>query len=886
MIKELEGIYKRALEAEAVLQNPALLDGHPQAAVFQMIRAAAREAKRAATAEVRIGVAGVMNVGKSLLINTLLGKADLLPIKDGPQTGNVTVLRLVPNDGLRTTEIDECTIEFFDAVDARACLSWFIEKAREKGGAAGLDAGLLRKLPPTPVQPETASAWKDTYAWAEQAWSNPSIALRNLIRELVRFLRSYQSLGPLLCNGEPLKIPFQRATQLLGLPASNDNISTMKFADLPPVPNAPAARPAAEAFTQQLLRDSYPLIRHVNVRVQLSNAVWGLSGLKGSNDVILCDTPGLGAAETVVRDSFLIDRELDPKKVQTVIVLLNGNVQQDTWPNQLFDVIKRGRSPEELKDVAIVGIGRFDQLLTSENSVSGLVALEAEIKGTEGGPFPAAIGDDAVLDQLTNWRALRKDAKSFVPANKADDRILPLCPSLAAVTLSEDFQLISNNIDTGNPESIASRRREVQTFLDMKERWQALADRLRKDDSNSQVARSLNSLLEDGGIDRLRKEIKDHVEKHGLKQVLASAKRTEKDLDRALRQLPKTEVIDSAGPETKELAQHISALHSLYQEFKTRLERGNLDFLVKDPSGKDVPLREKLTDDAYFEVNNWPELSRLFNRMNRCRIGGEVVEDAPLIVVEKPKKLANLVTKTDDFVLPYERTIQWLRDDARQLLETAFMRVITEFESSDEFDHLREEIGRYTKNRSQVSEFLKASMTEFDEESDRLLRNLVHALAPTRWGEHLLKQVTFTEKSEDGGADPPEFPLPRQDGRHDQPTYLPWANERQLKGAHFGNLNHMTVVASLLVELGKSAARVITSDVDRWSMGLVRGLVTNIQMIIDDLEIITKHPQLPRLIVEASRGASTADPKEVAIARLRELVPSGNQGQAEVNGGN
>jgi len=48
-----------------------------------------------------------------------------------------------------------------------------------------------------------------------------------------------------------------------------------------------------------------------------------------------------------------------------------------------------------------------------------------------------------------------------------------------------------------------------------------------------------------------------------------------------------------------------------FVEFKTRLERRNLDFLVKDPSGKDVPLREKLTDDAYFEVNNWPELSRL-----------------------------------------------------------------------------------------------------------------------------------------------------------------------------------------------------------------------------------------------------------------------------------
>ena len=221
MVEELERIRTRALEAAAVANDPELPHNERLAAAFDAIRAASREALRAATAEVKIGVAGVMNAGKSLLINTLLGRADLLPVKDGPQTGNVTMLRLVPEDELRTTRDRRVQDRVLRQRGCAGLLNWFIDKARE-GRAAGLDEGRLRELPATPVSAESRTVWRETSAWAENAWSNPNIGLRNLIRELVRFLRALSSPRTGVCNGKPLEIEYAKATQWLGLPQSTD----------------------------------------------------------------------------------------------------------------------------------------------------------------------------------------------------------------------------------------------------------------------------------------------------------------------------------------------------------------------------------------------------------------------------------------------------------------------------------------------------------------------------------------------------------------------------------------------------------------------------------------------------------------------------------------
>ena len=131
--------------------------------------------------------------------------------------------------------------------------------------------------------------------------------------------------------------------------------------------------------------------------------------------------------------------------------MLNGNVKQSAEATQLFDIMQRGRSPEQLKDVAIVCIGRFDQLLTAESSDTGLTRLQDIFGGLD---------DDTVLAGTRELARFAENEKRYVPAEKVNERIIPICPSLAAVTLSEDSRLAG--IDRGDTAWIAKRRRDMQ----------------------------------------------------------------------------------------------------------------------------------------------------------------------------------------------------------------------------------------------------------------------------------------------------------------------------------------------------------------------------------------------------------------------------------------
>ena len=60
------------------------------------IEQSATEVIRAADDPVTLGIVGEFSVGKSLLLGTLLGRPDLLPVEDRATTGNVTALHLRP----------------------------------------------------------------------------------------------------------------------------------------------------------------------------------------------------------------------------------------------------------------------------------------------------------------------------------------------------------------------------------------------------------------------------------------------------------------------------------------------------------------------------------------------------------------------------------------------------------------------------------------------------------------------------------------------------------------------------------------------------------------------------------------------------------------------
>ena len=68
------------------------------------LREAAEKTVELATSPVRICVMGEFSSGKTLLLGSLIGYADALPISENPTTGNVTAIHIVPQSGFVTTQ--------------------------------------------------------------------------------------------------------------------------------------------------------------------------------------------------------------------------------------------------------------------------------------------------------------------------------------------------------------------------------------------------------------------------------------------------------------------------------------------------------------------------------------------------------------------------------------------------------------------------------------------------------------------------------------------------------------------------------------------------------------------------------------------------------------
>lgn len=61
-----------------------------------------------------------------------------------------------------------------------------------------------------------------------------------------------------------------------------------------------------------------------------------------------------------MRDRYLSLKEL--KDVQTVLLLLNGKSTKSDRANEIFTMMQQERPGQDLKDLILVGIGRFNQL--------------------------------------------------------------------------------------------------------------------------------------------------------------------------------------------------------------------------------------------------------------------------------------------------------------------------------------------------------------------------------------------------------------------------------------------------------------------------------------------------------------------------------------------
>jgi hypothetical protein len=507
--------------AEVVLSAPPPALDPTIASLVREISTAAAAIEELANGAVKIGVVGKFNAGKTLLLGSLIGYADGLPVESVATTGNVTAIRFRQREGMSNTTFDGFGIEYFEPTEARECLAALLAEAGKVGREAGLAVGLLDQL--ARIRPTDPATDDKIEPWAAAAWAAAVTPdLRPVLRELVWFVRAYFRCGPGMCGSGPYPVSPAVARDGLTLPPPPGDLQSLPYASLPVAPPAVATPPAA--LTADLIRHTFPLIKRVRVEVTVSRGVWDLAGLVGANAFELYDFPGLGSAFSGVRDRFLCEREL--RQIHTVLVLLSAiQPGEKGWDGVMAPL---QRVYPDLKDVVLAGVSRFDQLPLGPGGLATLARLAGPIAPGLRQPVrkidldeddapPSARGgslsEAALLAEVRELNDAVAAARQLVPAGRAD-RIALVSPMLGLKTLAD----AESRVQVGSDRFVADLPANATEAKNVQPLWKGVADRLAAGGPAADgVGRWLADFAADGGIDRMRKLILKHVQTNGLR---------------------------------------------------------------------------------------------------------------------------------------------------------------------------------------------------------------------------------------------------------------------------------------------------------------------------------------------------------------------------------
>ena len=778
------------------------------------LRKVAEKTVELATSSVKIGVMGEFSSGKTLLLGSLIGYADALPISENPTTGNVTAIHLKPQENFATTQVGNFTVEYLTHDEVNECLRFMLEEANRRTIAAGLSATPQEKL----------KTWNDILSWCEKLWnSSKNLELRYLLRELVLFVRANNSYGAAM-SGRRYDIDATTARDGLTLADQPMAIQTLNFEDLPPthirLPNAPQRLPT------KLLQNSFPLIRRVNIEVKISKQIWDVSGSQGTSEFILLDFPGLGAANSGVRDTFLSLREL--AEVQTILVLLNGKSPGSDRANKIFTMMQQQRPGQDLKDLILVGVGRFDQLpLESEGGERQLDSLIDD--KTDNNP----LNESTVCQQLKVLQTTIDGASAFTTQK---ERILLLSPLLGLADLAKR----SSKVKAGSPEFLADL--DYPDYLDrsnrLQEKWGRLSERLLESDSRSPLGRQLSYFAQDGSIAKLRELIQTHVATHGFKQLYEDTRRAANALHQQQDNLKKIleEIQDQGIPMADsqsflDLRFAVEALDKTYRKFQKELGKEPL----KDKRG--VTVSDVVKDELTFRILNWSQWTLLFNKANNGMISLTESKGAAGKLFDRGNKInSSLPTKSDDFYPAFEKTIQELEDFARDRIRQAVVDLLSKLSNqiAKERDRLREIL--HPEQEQEIQE-------KFGDEDADLFYKLLLGCDPNQWQEAIISEVSSKDKT---SVPANMFPLARQDDKHNIGQIFDWAPERSQSNPR--TANHQLLVLRLRDEITASASLHLVQYVSEVNQQVNAELEGILDQIVPCLQNISKKETLLRYI--------------------------------------
>jgi hypothetical protein len=793
------------------------------------LREAAEKTVELANSPVKIGIMGEFSSGKSLLLGSLIGYADALPVSENPTTGNVTAIHIKPQDGFATTQANNYTVEYLSHEGVNECLHFMIKEANRRAASAGV----------TPLQVAKIKTGKDISIWCEEVWkSSNNLELRYLVRELVLFLRAYQAYGEALCGRlYPIDgITAREGLQLAEMPMA---IQSLKFEDLPAanvrLPNAP------QRLGTQLLQTSFPLIRRVDIDVKISREIWDVTG---AEEFVLLDFPGLGAANSGTRDTFLSLREL--AQVQTILVLLNGKSPGSDRANKIFTMMQQQRPGQDLKDLILVGVGRFDQLpLESEGGERELDLLINNQSDSQ------PLQTNAVFQKLKVLKTIIDGAEAFTSQK---DRIVLLSPLLG---LSE-FAKRSSQIKAGSEEFLANL--DYPDYLErpkkLQQKWGDLSEALLAADGRSQLGRQLGYFAQDGGISKLRELIQTHVANHGLKQLYEDTRRAadvirqqQEYLKEIIAEIHEQGIPTVDTPALLELRSAIESLDRTYRNFQKDLGKEQL----KDRRG--IVVSDVIKDELTLKILNWSQWTLLFNKIQNGTITLAEFKGAAGKLFDRGNRVnTSIPTKSDDFYPAFEKTVKELENFASDRIHQAVVDLLSSLAH------------QITLEREKLQTILIPEMeqeieSKFGLEEADLFYKLLLGSDPRQWKEAIIAEINNHDQSIK-----PEsiFPLARQDEKHSVGQIFDWSPERNQNPSR--SANHQLFVLRLRDEITASASLHLVQYVSESNQQVNIEINGILDQIIPSLQNLAKKEALLRYI--AARDSQT----ELAIPAWLEIL--------------
>jgi hypothetical protein len=700
---------------------------------------------------------------------------------------------------------------------------------------------------------------------------------------LTWFVRCCQSpagealLGAKAPGDRTFAVDAETVREGLALPRANTSITTLSFEDLPRAPG-----PMPKALTPEWLRQAFPLVRRVDVEVGVAERVWDLSGMEGAGEWVLLDFPGLGAAESGVRDGFLCKREL--REVQTILILLDGRRPGGEGGQIIFNMMNADRPPgQDLRDSILVVVNRFDQLPIQADG--GEVVLERIVGWSEptdspGGSRPPAdpepIREADVLPQLPVLAASVVGARNLT---RRDDRIVFVSAFWA---LADLHRQLPGDVPVGSPDFVAGLTSLLKAPPQLRLKWERLAQLLREAEPLSPLARWLEDFARDGGTGRLQRLIADHVAQHGLRQLHDYVRAAAEELRQAVGKLPKRrpQPAGRSGPTAEDVRQAADGLYDVYTALKAEYEQSAPELTVA-ADGRRVPLQQSVYDQETLSVFEWPVWNELLNKVQKDGVVQATPSSRPRPtggwVDGDDEPALRLPSDSREFFDPFQRTLGQNESFARECARRSVRDQLTALAKRTRpyLEQLSALLGD-AQARQRVEEFDQREKDEGRRAGSKaqlnILRWAVDPTSPEVCDRFLATYVT-DNLAAIAAADC--FPLPGAEPGQ-TPQRFPWTRPQESAGG-----NHQVLVLRLRDALADGMRRRVLQLVSQLNKQILDGLKDTFTIWSERLLMLSGNASLlARLVGEPTDAGGRNEWKTAAVECPLGDMPSETTGRA------